>query len=145
MSQENKAIARRVVDEGFGKGNLGAIDELIAPTFVNHDPAQPADLPSGPEGVKQSITMYRAAFPDLRINVEDQIAEGDRVVTRWSASGTQQGDLMGVPATGREARATGITIDRIEGGKITESWTNWDTLGLLQQLGAIPETAPTQP
>jgi steroid delta-isomerase-like uncharacterized protein len=85
--------------------------------------------------------MYRAAFPDLKITVEDQIAEGDKVVTRWTAEGTHDGDLPGLPASGRSSTVTGIGIDRIEGGKIVEAWGNWDTLGMLQQLGAIPAPA----
>ena len=95
----------------------------------------------GIDAAKASIAGYRDAFPDLKVTIEDQIAEGDRVVTRWKAKGTQQGELMGMPATGKQATVTGITIDLIKSGRITESRTNWDTLGLLQQLGAIPATA----
>jgi steroid delta-isomerase-like uncharacterized protein len=86
-----------------------------------------------------------SAFPDLKLMVEDQIAEGDKVVTRWSATGTHQGELLGIPPTGKQTTATGITIDRIQGGKIVETWTHWDNLGLLQQLGVVPQMgAPTQ-
>jgi len=140
MSEQNKTIARRQVEEAFNEGKLGVIDELIAPSFVNHDPATPEPI-RGPEDFKEFVKTYRSAFPDLRVTIEDQIAEGDKVVSRWSARGTQKGELLGMPASGKQATVTGISIDKIEGGKIVESWNNWDTLGMLQQLGAIPETA----
>ena len=139
MSTENKTIARRVAEEGFGRGQLEVFDELVAEDFVNHDESVPPDLPPGREGLKVLAQGYLTAFPDLDFTIEDQIAEGDEVVSRWSASGTHQGELMGIPATGKQARVTGITIDRIQGGKIVETWTSWDRLGLLQQLGVVPE------
>ncbi len=140
MSEQNKAIARRVL-EVFGSGDLDALDGLISANAVDHDTQNPhADI-RGPEGSKRTISMYRTAFPDLRITVEDQIAEGDKVVTRWVAIGTHEGDLPGLPASGNKSTVTGIGIDRFEDGKIVEAWTNWDTLGMLQQLGAIPAVA----
>jgi steroid delta-isomerase-like uncharacterized protein len=140
MSEHNKTISRRAVEEPFNKGNLDVVDELGAPSFVNHDPSSPEDI-RGVEGFKEFINTYRSAFPDLRVTIEDQIAEGDKVVSRWSARGTQKGELQGMPPSNKQATVTGISIDRLEGGKIVESWNNWDTLGMLQQLGAIPETA----
>jgi steroid delta-isomerase-like uncharacterized protein len=140
MSEENKAIARRVVEEAFARGNVDVLDEIVDPSYVGHDPASPEDV-RGPDGVKQVIQMYRAAYPDLSITVEDQIAEGNEVATRWSARGTHQGELFGIPPTGKETRVTGITIDRIERGKIVESYDNWDTFGLMQQLGAVEAPA----
>lgn len=140
MSAANKALARRIVEEAFTAGRLEVVDELVARDYVGHDPSLPEDA-RGPEGVKELIAGYRAAFPDIRVTVEDQIAEGDRVVTRWAATGTHQGELMGMPATGKQGTVTGITIDRIADGKIVESWDNWDTLGLMQQLGAVPAPA----
>ncbi len=137
MSEENKAVSRRLVDEAFQGGRLEVVDELVDQNYEGHDPASP-DVIRGPEGVKQLIQGYRTAFPDLRITVEDQLAEGDKVATRWSARGTHQAELFGVPPTGKESRISGITIDRISGGKIVESWDNWDTLGLMQQLGVVP-------
>jgi steroid delta-isomerase-like uncharacterized protein len=137
MLEANKAISRRLVEEAFNDGRLEVVDELIAPTFVNHDPSVTGDM-VGPEGTKQLIEGYRTAFPDLRITVEDQLAEGDRVATRWTATGTHQAELLGIAATGKQATITGLTIDRIEDGKIVESWNNWDTLGMLQQLGVVP-------
>jgi steroid delta-isomerase-like uncharacterized protein len=137
MAGANKDLARRVIEEVFNQGKLEVADELIAEGSISHDPALPEPA-IGPEGLKQTVDGYRTAFPDLRVTIEDQIAEGDRVVTRWSARGTHEGDLWGLAPTGKEGTVTGITIDRMEGGKIVESWTNWDTLGLMQQLGIVP-------
>lgn len=140
MSAANKALAHRLIDEAFNAGRLDVIDEIVASDYVGHDPALPEEL-RGPAGIRELIAGYRAAFPDIHITIEDQIADGDRVVTRWSAKGTHQGELMGMPATGKQTTVTGITIDRIADGRIAESWDNWDTLGLMQQLGAIPAPA----
>jgi steroid delta-isomerase-like uncharacterized protein len=140
MSEQNKAIARRAL-ELFSSGDLDELDELVTEDAVDHDTQNPNAGTHGPEGAKQTAGIYRAAFSDLKITVEDQIADGDKVVTRWTAVGTQDGDLAGLPASGRSSTVTGITIDRIEGGKIAESWGNWDTLGMMQQLGAVPAAA----
>jgi steroid delta-isomerase-like uncharacterized protein len=140
MSAANKALARRLLEEAFNAGNVAVMDEILAEVFVNYDAALP-EPGVGIEAAKASVTGYRDAFPDLKITIEEQIAEGDTVVTRWSARGTHQGDLMGIPPTGKQATVTGITIDTIAGGKITESRTNWDTLGLMQQIGVVPALA----
>jgi steroid delta-isomerase-like uncharacterized protein len=131
--KENKAIFRRIVEEGFNKGNLVIVDELVAANHVNH-----ADNVRGPEEYKQFITMYRTAYPDLHMTVEDQIAEGDKVVNRWTSRGTHQGDLMGIPPTGKQVTLTGTYVARIVGGKIIEEWGNFDALGMMQQLGVVP-------
>jgi steroid delta-isomerase-like uncharacterized protein len=131
--KENKAIFRRIVEEGFNKGNLAIVDELVAANHINH-----ADNVRGPEEYKQFITMYRTAFPDLHMTVEDQIAEGDKVVNRWTSRGTHQGDLMGIPPTGKQVTLTGTYVARIVGGKIIEEWGNFDALGMMQQLGVVP-------
>ena len=141
MSDANKRIVQRVF-EAMNGGNLGTLDEVVAEGFVDHDPNNPPDLPPGREGLKQLIGMYRGSFPDMRMTIEEQLAEGDKVVTRWSVRGTHQGELMGIAPTGKQVVVTGIFIDRIESGQVAESWANWDTLGMLQQLGAIPEGAP---
>jgi steroid delta-isomerase-like uncharacterized protein len=136
MSEQNKAIARRVFEEVWNKGNLAALDEIYVADVVGHN--APPGQPPGIEGARQFIGMYLQAFPDTRMVVEDQVAEGDKVVTRWTATATHQGELMGMPPTGKSARVTGITINRLEGGKIVEEWGIFDQLGMLQQLGAIP-------
>ena len=138
MSEENKALVRRFLEEAFNKGNLGVVDEICASDYVLHDPASPEEI-RGPEGIKGFVQMYRSAYPDTDITVEDQIAEGDAVVTRWTARGTHQGELFGVAPSGNRVEVTGISIDRFSEGKAAESWTNYDALGMLQQIGAIPE------
>jgi steroid delta-isomerase-like uncharacterized protein len=137
MSEENKAVARRFY-EAWSEGNLDALDELVAADAVDHDAYNPHGQ-EGLEGAKKTIAMYREAFPDTSFEIEDQLAEGDKVVTRWTATGTHEGELMGMQPTGRKATITGITIDRIEDGKVIEGWTNWDTLAMMQSIGAIPE------
>jgi steroid delta-isomerase-like uncharacterized protein len=137
MSEENKALARRFLEEACNEGNLGVVDEIVASDYVLHDPALPEEI-RGPEGVKGFVQMYRSAYPDIVITVEDQIAEGDDVVTRWTGRGTHQGELLGVPPSGNRVEVAGITIDRISGGKFAESWTTYDALGMMQQIGAIP-------
>ncbi len=141
MSEENKALVRRWFEELFNEGNLEVTDEIIAPNHISHDPSLP-DLPLGPEGAKQLVNLYRSAFPDVRLTIEDELADGDKVVTRWVGRGTHQGVLMGVAPTGEQVETTGISIWRIEEGKIVESWANYDTLGMLQQVGALPSTPP---
>jgi steroid delta-isomerase-like uncharacterized protein len=137
-TEENKMIARRAYEKLFGEGQYALADELYASTHVNYFPGNPPGLPSGVEGLKQLIALYRNAFPDLHFTIEDQIAEGDKVVSRTTTTGTNTQPLMGMPATGKSVVVTGIQIDRIVDGKIVESWGNFDQLGLLQQLGVIP-------
>jgi steroid delta-isomerase-like uncharacterized protein len=138
-SEQNKAIVRRAFEEPW-QGNLDVVDELVATQYIGYDPANPEPL-RGPEGVKEFISSYRAAFPDARIMVEDQLAEGDMVATRWSGRGTHEGDLLGVEPTGKKVTVSGLTISRLENGKIVEEFQNWDTYGLMKQLGAVPEPA----
>lgn len=138
MSEENKALVRRFLDETWNKGNLDVIDELVAPDWVGHDPTSPEGA-QGPEGTRQFLEMYQSAFPDTQMTVEDQVAEGDKVATRWTARATHQGELMGIPPSGNRIEVTGISIDRIVDGKVVESWDNYDALGMMQQIGAIPE------
>ncbi len=141
-TEQNKAVVRRLFEEAFGKGNLAVLDEIVAPNQVNGDPGALPGMPSGPEGAKMLITNYRNAFPDLRFTIDEQVAEGNTVVTRWTAHGTHNGELAGLPATGKPATVVGMGIDRIENGKIVESWGLFDQFGMLQQLGVIP--APGQ-
>ncbi len=136
MSEENIATVRRLIEEVCNKGNLSLVNELIADEGVLHDPQIPPV--HGTEGYKQFVSMYRSAFPDLHLTIEDLIAEGDKVVCRWTASGTQRGDLPDIPATGKQSTVTGIFISHTSDGKFVESWVNWDTLGMLQNLGVVP-------
>ena len=136
--EENKTVIRRFLKEVFEGGNLELVDELFAPDYVLHDPAVPDEV-RGPEGIKQYVSMYRSAYPDTRFTVEDQISEGDRVVTRWTGQGTQQGELMGISPTGNQVTVTGIEFDRVSEGKMQETWVNYDALGMMQQLGVVPQ------
>ncbi len=135
-SEENKMVVRQFFEEAWNQGNLDLIDQIEASNALNHDPANPGF--DGSEGTKRLISTYRTAFPDLHFTVESLIAEGDQVVARWVGTGTHKGILMGVPATNKRATVSGITINRLAGGKIAESWTNYDVLGMLQQLGLAP-------
>ena len=142
-TEENKALVRRAIEEGWNQGNVAVFDELYAPNFIFHDPDFP-DVRTR-EDYKQWATGIRAAFPDLHLTIEDVIAEGDQVVVRWTFRGTNTGDLvmpMPIPATGKQVTVTGITISRFAGGKLVEIWQQGDTMGLMQQLGVIP--APGQ-
>ena len=132
---ENKAIDRRYADEVLDQGKLDVIDEICTPDYVGHVPGMP---PMDRAGDKQLIGMLHAAFPDLRCTMDDQIAEGDRVVHRLTCRGTHRGDFMGVPPSGAAVAVSGININRFAGGKIAESWGVIDMLGLLQRIGGIP-------
>jgi predicted ester cyclase len=133
---DNKEIVRRLAEEPWS-GKLDVIDELASQNYVGYDPAQPEPT-RGPAGLKEFVQGYLAGYPDGRITIEHQIAEGDYVASRWTGRGTHDGELMGIAPTGRQVTVTGITISRLEGGQVVEEWTNWDTFGMLQQLGAIP-------
>jgi len=134
--EENKAIARRFVEEVQNKGNISAVDEFLADGFVNH--SVPPGLPPDREGVKQLFTMFRNAFPDFHAVIHDQVAEGDEVVTRKTFYGTHKGELLGIPATGKEVTIDLIEILRVsDDGKITDHWNVVDQLGMMQQLGVI--------
>jgi steroid delta-isomerase-like uncharacterized protein len=136
MSEENKALARRSW-ELVSQRNPDAIEEVYTADSVLHEPDQ--DL-QGVEEAKQYLSSYISAFPDLNVTVEDVIAEGDQVVTRWTLRGTHQGEIEEFgPPTGKQVELEGITIHRIEGGKIVEEWESYDNLSVLQQLGLIPE------
>jgi steroid delta-isomerase-like uncharacterized protein len=138
MSVQNQALARRIFEDVWSGGKLEYIDQLFSPEFVGH-PTGLDDEIRGPGGTKEFVARFREAFPDIAFTVEDQMAEGDTVVTRWRAYGTHDGELMGIEPTGRRATVTGITIQQFRDGKVMEGWTNWDTLGLLTQLGAVPQ------
>jgi predicted ester cyclase len=137
---ELAVLSRRMLEESFNEGKLELVDQLVASGAVNHDPAEPASMRElrGPEVFKRTTSMYRAAFPDVRITVDDVIAAGDKVVMRWHSDGTHSGELEGLAPTGAHVSVTGIGIDRWENGKVVESWAEWDNLGLARQLGAAP-------
>jgi steroid delta-isomerase-like uncharacterized protein len=140
-AEENKALARRWVEELFNEGNLDVADEILAPNFVLHASFDPEELRS-PEAVKQFVSAYRNAFLDGHTTIEDQIAEGDEAVNRWTATGTHQGEFQGIAATGNQMTVMGIDIIRISGDKLVEGWVELDGLSWMQQLGAVP--APEQ-
>ncbi len=142
MSEQNKALARRNFEEVWNQGKLQLIDELVAANNVLHDPSVPEGKVTGTQGYRQFVEIYRAAFPDLRFTINDQIADGDKVVTRWTATGTHKGALMGIAPTGKRSTVTGITIEHYKDGKAVEAWVNYDTLGMFQQLGVVPTMAP---
>ena len=143
-AEENKALVNRWFEDIFRKGNLAVVEQIFASNFVNHDPgAPPGGWPPGSDGAKAVAAAYREAFPDVHFTIEDQIVEGDMVVTRWTAQGTNTGSLFGMPPTGKPVTVTGVQIDRIAGGKIVETWVNYDGLGMMQQLGIIPAPGQT--
>jgi steroid delta-isomerase-like uncharacterized protein len=132
--------SRRLLEETFNEGKIELFDQLVATDAVNHDPATPAQMRAlhGPEVFRSTVSMYRAAFPDVRMIVDDVIAADDKVVLRWHSEGTHRGELVGLAPTGARASVTGIGIDRWKDGKVVEAWTEWDNLGLARQLGAAP-------
>src|SRR4051794_27198513 len=132
-NERNEGVARRGFDALIA-GDLAIGAEMTAESAVNHDPAQP-DEGRGREGFKQIVQLYRGAFPDLTFTIEECFSDGDLVCTRWSTTATHDGDLMGLAATGRHITGWGITIDKIEDGKVVETWNQWDNAGLMQQLG----------
>ncbi len=135
-TEENKAIARRWYEDGFNAHNVGVMDELFTEDFGEHTPLGPPT--NGRDMVKQSLRGVFTALPDLRVTIDDMIAEGDKVVVRFTSQATHQGDLMGIPATGKPVTTTTITILRFVDGKIAEDWVETDMLGMMRQLGVIP-------
>ena len=140
MSEENKEKARRLIEEAFGQGNLQIVEEVLDPDFVCYDPNSESGEIRGANNIKQEIEYFRQAVPDLTYTVEDQLAEGDKVVTRYTASGTHQGEFFGVAPTGKRIEMSGIQIDRFdeENGKMVEEWPEYDLLGAMRQMGAMP-------
>ena len=144
-ASENKATVRRVPDEVFNQGNLSVVDELLAPDYVLHDPGVPGGELRGLEAFKEQwVSMFRTAFPDLRIVIEDQVAEGDKVASRYTGSGTHQGELRGFPPSNNRVAVTGTITSRFVEGKLVEEWNNFDSMGMMQQLGIVPPLAPPQ-
>ena len=136
-AEENKDIVRRFWEVWEEDNFVDLIDEFLAPDYVNHSPGFP-DQPTGPEGVKAVVSMFRSGMPDLRVDILDMIAEGDKVATRYTLEGTHEGELFGVPPTGQRLSIKSISVERVLEGKIREHWRITDTLDMMQQLGVIP-------
>lgn len=137
LSEANKRLVHRFIDEVWNKRNLAVVEQFIAAEYTTHDPAA-RDIGNGPEAVKKLVTMYHVnAFPDSRLKIEEILDDVNKVILRWSAVGTHKGELMGIAPTDKQVSVAGITIYRIAKGRIVEDWSNWDTLGLLRQLGAV--------
>ena len=140
-AQENKEKARRFLEEGFGQGNLQVLDEVLDPDFVCYDPNSEGGEVRGAETMKQEIEYFRNAVPDLTYTVEDQVAEGEKVVSRYTATETHQGEFFGVAPTGKPIEMSGIQIDRFdERGNMVEEWPEYDLLGAMKQMGAVAES-----
>jgi steroid delta-isomerase-like uncharacterized protein len=139
---DNKEIARRLIEDPW-QGKLDDVLELVGEDAVAHVAGSPAPL-TGRDGFRNFVTTYLTAFPDGRIIVDEQIAEGDMVASRWTGRGTNTGDLMDITATGTQVTIEGISYTRIEDGKTRESWVIWDNLALMQQLGVVPDTIPAR-
>jgi len=137
---ESKDLARRFYDEVFNAGELDRVDELLTPDFVDHEEGPPG-MPDGIEGVKAFVAMYREAFPDLRATVEEMVEEGDKIAVRTTFTGTHDGDFMGIPASGRTISIQAMDVVRVVDGRAAEHWGVTDVMGLMQQIGAIPQEA----
>jgi steroid delta-isomerase-like uncharacterized protein len=137
---DNTSVLDRINQEAFNRGNVDVIDELVADDFVEHDP-MPGATPDR-EGFKAMVRGLREAFPDLHLDVEDQLVDGDRIAERWSCTATHEGEFMGIPATHRHVEVHGMDISRLQDGVLVEHWTQLDMVSLLQQLGAMPSEAP---
>ena len=143
MSEQNKNNVRRLFEEVWNKGNVSVTDELFSSNYNHHDSSSP-DFGRGPESEKKRVTLYRNAFPDMRLTIDDIVAEGETVVARWSCRGTHKGDFNGIASTGKQFSITGVSIARFTNGKMFEGYVNWDALGLMQQLGVVQDLAKTK-
>ena len=141
MSPDNKAIIRRLYEEVWNKRKLEVINEIISPSHALHAPTISGSS-IGPEAYKRNVLLFLAGYPDLQFTIEDTIAENDKVVACWTISGTHKGDYMGIPATNKKVCVDGITIHHIASGKIMDSYSNWDALGMMQQLGVVAALGP---
>ena len=137
MSTLDKARVLRLMDAVWNERKLEILDEVVAADYVRHDPAFPGEV-RGPEGFKEYVRAMCTPFPDARISIEDVIAEGELMAMRWTFTGKQSGDFVGIPASGKELTRTGISIIRMRDDKIVEGWDAYDALGMLRQLGVAP-------
>lgn len=136
MSEQYKTAAQNLIEKGFNEKDLKAFEDYFSTNLKDH--ALPPGMPEGFEGRKMFYSAFLAAFPDLHVHIEDTLAEGNQLVIRWSAHGTHEGELMGIPPTGKQVSVGGIAIDRFENGQSVEHWEVFDQAGLMQQLGVIP-------
>lgn len=134
VTQDLKTISRRFWEDGANQRRWDVLDEIIANDYVGHG----AEDSRGREALKAVLMSYAAAFPDIHYTIEDLMSEGDRIICRWTARGTHKGPLLDIPPTGKPMTVTGISIDRVVDGKVVEGWTEFDMLGMLQQLGVLP-------
>jgi steroid delta-isomerase-like uncharacterized protein len=134
MPEKNEAVVRRLFEDVWSKGNLKLIDELLTADYVDHDPMHTT---RGTDGARELVKKYRAAFPDCKLDIDEIFSTGDRVVVRFQYSGTHKNNFEGIPPTGRHVKGPGIAIHRFVGDRIKESYTNWDALGLMAQLGVV--------
>jgi steroid delta-isomerase-like uncharacterized protein len=141
--EENKAIVRRWFEE-TDKGNYGIVDELCAPDYIDHNPPLPG-MGDGSAGIHRANKALRAAFPDTVHTILDQIAEGDKVMTRLRGRGTFKGEILGIPPNGKVVEIEGVAIHRLADGKLVEHWAQTDQLSFMQQMGAIPSLAAPNP
>ena len=137
MPSDNKAIILRLYGDVWNKRKLEVIKEIISPSHALHAP-NISGSSIGPEAYKNQVVRFLAGYPDLRFTVEDTVVEKDKVVACWTLSGTHKGDFMGIPATNRKVSVDGMTIHHVADGKIMDSYSNWDALGMMQQLGVVP-------
>ena len=138
MSTDLKTAARTMLDRPWNHGDLDALDDVLAPEYVAQTPFGEV---RGPEGVKEIITEFRGTFPDVSMTIEGQWAEGDTVVSRWTATGTHKGPLRGIEPTGKQVTFSGVLILRFDGGKAVQAWQHFDRLTMLEQIGAVPTPA----
>ena len=137
MSEQNKATMRRLFEEVWNQGNFETFEEIISPDYNGHIPTPP-DAPSGREGLRWLIQTYRTGFPDIHVEVNDQIAEGDKVLTRIVIQGTHEGQFMNIPPSGNKVKVTALVVTRFVDGQNVEGWAEVDRFGMMQQLGVIP-------
>jgi steroid delta-isomerase-like uncharacterized protein len=143
MSADNKAIVRGLYEEAWNKRRLELLDEIISPSHALHDPNITGSA-VGPEAYKRLVTRFITAFPDMRFTVEDIVAEKEKFAVAWTISGIHKGEYMGIPATNKKVSVDGITIHHFLNGKIMDSYTSWDTLGMMRQLGIVPALGQTK-
>jgi len=139
MSEANKALVRRIIEAVVNTGDFSSLDEFVSSDYTYFEPT--LGPMSGRDGYRTLVSMYRSAFPDLTLTVDQQIAEGDTVVTRWTAHGTHQGELFGMSATAKEVSVQGVVISRIHDGQLAEDYESYDVYGMLRQLGALQAAA----